>query len=118
MLIGPQRFMKRASRKFLGTALVMAALSYLYLLGSVPLRFGMYSALLALVSIYFAYRDDEMISMGFASFFVGSLFVLGHSLYKPPMILSGYPLIITGATFVLLAYEYFLVRLREKQALS
>ena len=114
MCIAPQKFMKRSSRRFLGTFLVLGGFSWLYLNSLISFQFGIYSALLALISIYFAYRDDEFISMGFASFFVGSLFVLGHALWKPPAILTAFPWALTAMTFILLAYEYYARRMAER----
>ncbi|MBR9689571.1 MAG: hypothetical protein GOV01_01580 [Candidatus Altiarchaeota archaeon] len=112
IFIAPQGFMKRKVRRISGIFMLLASMSVLYLWGFVPLRFGAYAALTALVSIYFAYNDDEIISMVFASFFVGALFVLGYSLWKVPVVLTSTPWIMTAAVFLLLVYEYYTKELK------
>jgi hypothetical protein len=107
VLLAPQSFMKRRTRRLSGILVLIAAMTLLYLWGYVPLKFGTFTALLALVSVYFAYQDDEIVSMVFASFFTGSLFVLGYSLWKVPIILTPAPWIITFTLFLLLVYEYY-----------
>lgn len=114
MFVAPQKFMNRSSRRTLGTLLILGGFSWLYLKSMIAFQFGVYSALLALVSIYFAYRDDEIISMGFASFFVGSLFVLGHALWKPPAVLTALPWVLTAVTFILLVYEFYTRQVAER----
>jgi len=107
VLFAPQSFMRRRTRRLSGVMVLLVAMLVLYLWGYIPLKFGAISALLALVSIYFAYKDDEVVSMVFASFFTGSLFVLGYSLWKVPVVLTGAPWLITAAVFLLLMYEYY-----------
>ncbi|MBR9680910.1 MAG: hypothetical protein GOU98_03750 [Candidatus Altiarchaeota archaeon] len=107
LFTAPQTFMKRRVRRLTGLLLLVASMGLAYLWGTVSLKFTMYSAIVALVSIYFAYSDDEIISMVFASFFVGSLYVSGYSLWKVPVVLSTLPWILTGITFLLLTYEYY-----------
>lgn len=107
VLLAPQSFMKRRTRRLSGILVLVAGMTLLYLWGFVPLKFGTFTILLALVSVYFAYRDDEIVSMVFASFFTGSLFVLGYSLWEVPIILSPAPWVITSALFLLLVYEYY-----------
>lgn len=107
VLLAPQSFMKRRTRRLSGILVLLAGMTLLYLWGLTPLKFGAFTVLLALVSVYFAYQDDEIVSMVFASFFTGSLFVLGYSLWKVPVILAPTPWIITFAVFLLLVYEYY-----------
>jgi hypothetical protein len=107
VLLAPQAFMRRRTRRLSGILVLVAAFIVLKLWSSVALKFGAYSALLALVSIYFAYTDDETVSMVFAAFFTGSLYVTGYSLWKVPVVLSPEPWIITFAVFLLLVYEYY-----------
>lgn len=108
LLVAPQTFMKRRVRRLSGLLLLIASLGILYFWGNIPLKFGMYSVLTALVAIYFAYSDDEVISMVFSSFFTGSLFILGYSLWKIPVVLTAAPWVITATIFALLNFEYYI----------
>lgn len=106
VMLAPQAFIKRPTRRLIGVFFTLMSLLVLYVWGMLPLQFGLYSIFLALVAIYFAYKDDEIISMVFASFFAGSLFVLGYSLWRPPVVLTSAPWLLTAAVFILLLHEY------------
>lgn len=118
VLLAPQVFMGRRTRRISGILLLMAATAVLYMWSPMALKFGAYSALLGMVSIYFAYRDDEIISMVFASFFTGSLYVLGYALWKPPIVLHSTPWVLTFTVFLLLVYEYYTKGLRKENFLK
>ena len=111
LFTAPQTFMKQRVRRLTGLMLLLASMGLAYLWGMVSLKFTTYSAIIALVSIYFAYADDEIVSIVFAAFFIGSLFVMGYSLWKVPVVLSPLPWILTGITFLLLTYEYYMEEL-------
>lgn len=113
VMLGPQAFIKRPTRRLVGIFFTIAGLLSLYLWGMVAFQFGIYTILLALVAIYFAYKDDEIISMMFASFFTGSLFVLGYALWRPPVVLMSTPWLITAAVFILLLHEYYVDHARR-----
>ena len=106
-LAGPQAFFRRTFRRFLGVLLIVAALSIFYLTNVVAFRVASLSTLIAVVSIYFAYRDEEVISIIFASFFVGSLFMLGRSMLLPVFMRTPVPWIITLVTMMLLLHHLY-----------
>ena len=113
VMLGPQAFIKRPVRRLVGLFFTISGMLSLYFWGMTAMQFGMGTILLALIAIYFAYKDDEIISMVFASFFAGSLFVLGYALWRPPVVLVSTPWLITTAVFVLLLHEYYVDHARR-----
>ena len=106
-LIGPQTFFQRMFRRSLGLFMLLASLVYFYMAGTGIFRIAAVSALLAVVSIYFAYRDDETVSIVFASFFVGALYVMGRSAYLPFFIRTPMPWVITLVTMMVLLHHLY-----------
>ncbi|MBR9681526.1 MAG: hypothetical protein GOV00_01870 [Candidatus Altiarchaeota archaeon] len=106
-LMGPQTFFQRRFRRVLGVLIVLASLVYFHLSDIFVFRFAAASAILATVSIYFAYRDEETISILFASFFVGALYILGRSTRLPFFLQSPIPWVITLVTMMMLLHHLY-----------
>ncbi len=106
-MVGPQAFLERRVRRLLGTLFLLTGLVVIYLESLVAFRVAVASTLLAIVSIYFAYRDDEIVSAVFASFFVGSFYLVGYGLFKPVYIHTPLPWFVTFVVFSVLVYDLY-----------
>ena len=106
-LMGPQTFFQRRFRRALGFLAVIAAIVYFHTSNVFLSRLATIASLLAIISIYFAYRDDELLSILFASFFIGSLYVMGFSTTLSMFIRSPMPWIITLITMMMLMHHLY-----------
>ncbi|MBR9679610.1 MAG: hypothetical protein GOU99_01005 [Candidatus Altiarchaeota archaeon] len=104
--LGPQMVGNRSFRRMLGLVFLLAGLSIFRMISLTVFKFAAVGALIALVAIYFAYKDDEFISILFVAFFVGLLYLVGWSIYKPYILASRtVPFFITFVVFAMLALE-------------
>ena len=106
-LVGPQAFFYRIFRRSLGLLMMLAGLMVFFLTNALAFRVAALACLVAVISIYFAYRDEEVISIIFASFFVGALYVLGRSTRLPVFLRTPLPWIITLVTMMLLLHHLY-----------
>ncbi len=104
-LLGPQMFGKE--RRALGILLVISALAYFKSISKQVFLLASAGLILALVSIYFAYKDEEYLSALFASFYVANIYnIARHAIFEQVSLFL--PVAIAFLTFFLLAFELYM----------
>jgi len=104
-LLGPQII--GAERRALGIILSISALAYFRLISKEVFLLSSAALILALVAIYFAYKDEEYLSALFASFYIAGIYSVSRhavGLQITPFM----PLALAFLTFFFIALDLYL----------